>query len=140
MRRRRGATLLEVVLAMAVMAICVLGQLATQISLSRQAQAASARERAAFAADAIAEASLAPSPGAADQWKARVPAIVPQGAIALSGAGGDATVVTVATITWAATQSAASPDSAQSDVGDDSSCEAVSGARGRACFSMAFSK
>jgi Tfp pilus assembly protein PilV len=139
-RRRRGATLLEVVLAMAVMAICVLGQLATQISLSRQARAASERERAAFAADAIAEASLAPSPGAADQWKARVPSIVPQGAIALSGAGGDATVANVATITWAATQSAALPDSAQPDVGDDGSCEAVSGASGRACFSLAFSK
>ncbi|WP_322016183.1 type II secretion system protein [Paraburkholderia sp. J12] len=137
MRRGRGATLLEVVLAMAVMAICVLGQLATQIALSRQARAASERERAAFAVDAIAEASLVPSPGAVDQWKGRVPTVVPQGALVLSSAGGE---TTIATITWAATQNEAVSDSAQSDGSDAGSCQGVSATRGRACFSLAFAK
>lgn len=127
-RRMDGSTLLEVALAMAVMAICLLGQLSTQSALARQARAASERERAAFAADAIAEASLASSSGPVDQWKAKVSAVVPQGAVAFAGAGGNASVVTV---TWAATRS----ETASFDT-----CNGVPIAKGRACFALAFAK
>jgi Tfp pilus assembly protein PilV len=128
----RGATLLEVALAMAVMAVCVLGQLSTQIAIARQAQAASERERAAFAADAIVEASLVTSTSAADQWKARVPSIVRQGTVAFASAGGDASVVTV---TWAATRYETARDSVPPDT-----CNGVPVATGHACFALAFSR
>jgi Tfp pilus assembly protein PilV len=128
----RGATLLEVALAMAVMAVCVLGQLSTQIALARHAQAMGERERAALAADAIAEASLGVAAGAADQWKARVPAIVPRGAVAFTSAAGDASVVTV---TWAATRYEPTRDAAPPEV-----CNGVPVARDHACFALTFAK
>jgi Tfp pilus assembly protein PilV len=137
MRRRtdeaeRGATLLEVALAMAVMAVCVLGQLGTQITLARHAQAMGERERAAFAVDAIVEASQGGPAGAADQWKARMPSIVPQGTVAFASAGGDASIVTA---TWAATRYEPVRDSVPLDA-----CNGVPVAAGRACFALAFAQ
>ncbi|WP_027794195.1 type IV pilus modification PilV family protein [Paraburkholderia acidipaludis] len=137
MKRRRGgtacgATLLEVALAMAVMAVCVLGQLGTQIAMARHARVAGERERAAFAADAIAEASLGASTRAADEWKARVPAIVPLGTVALASAGAEGVAVTV---TWVASRYALAPVSLPPDL-----CNGVAAAEGHACVSLAFAK
>jgi Tfp pilus assembly protein PilV len=131
-RTARGATLLEVALAMAVMAVCVLGQLGTQIAVARHARAASERERAAFAADAIAEASLGASARAADEWKARVPAIVPHGTVALAGAGGEGVVVIV---TWAASRYTLAPVSTPPDT-----CNGVAVGQDHACISLGFAK
>ncbi len=117
---------------MAVMAICVLGQLGTQITLARNARAASERERAVFAADAIVEASLAASTRAADEWKARVPSIVPQGTVTLASAGAEGIVVTV---TWIATRYAPAPVSLPPDT-----CNGAVVAQGHACISLAFAK
>jgi Tfp pilus assembly protein PilV len=137
MKRRHGgaasgATLLEVALAMAVMAICALGQLGTQVALARNARAASERERAVFAADAIAEASLAASTRAGEEWKARVSSTVPQGAVTLAGAAAEGLVVTV---TWVATRYAPAPISGPPDV-----CNGATVAQGHACISLAFAK
>jgi Tfp pilus assembly protein PilV len=128
----RGATLLEVALAMAVMAICVLGQLGTQIALARNARAASERERAIFAADAIAEASLAASTRAGDEWKARVSSTVPQGTVTLAGAGAEGVVVTV---TWVATRYTPVPISVPSEM-----CNGAAVAQDHTCTSLAFAK
>ncbi|MFP6558172.1 hypothetical protein WJ542_07565 [Paraburkholderia sp. B3] len=118
---------------MAIMAICVLGQLGTQIAMARHARAASERERAAFAADAIAEALLGASARAADEWKARVPAIVPLGTVALTSAGGEGVV---ATVTWVASRYAMAPAvSVPPDM-----CNGVAAAEGHACVSLAFAK
>jgi Tfp pilus assembly protein PilV len=128
-----GATLLEVALAMALMAICVLGQLSTQISLARHARAASERERAAFAADAIAEASRGSSASTVDRWKASVSSTVPQGSVVLADAGGDEAVVT---LTWATTaQYNETPEAVSPD-----GCNGAPVAKGRACLALAFAK
>lgn len=136
MRRRphrstRGATLLEVALAMALMAICVLGLSGAHLALARHAQAAGARERAAFAADAIAETAISSTTGAAEQWKTRAAAIVPQAVVGLASAGGD---VTVATVTWAA----ARYEPVRSDLAPPATCNGTAVASGRECLALAF--
>jgi Tfp pilus assembly protein PilV len=117
---------------MAVMAVCVLGQLGAQIAVARHARAASERERAAFAADAIAEASLGSSTQAADEWKARVPTIVPHGTVALAGAAGEGAVVTV---TWATSRYTLAPVSTSPET-----CNGVAVGQGHACVSLGFAK
>lgn len=130
-RFTRGATLLEVALAMALMAICVLGLLGTHLALARHAQTARARERAAFAVDAIAETTISSTTGAAEQWKAKVAAVVPKAVVALASAGGD---VTVATVTWAAAQD----EPARTDTALPATCNGTAVARGRECIALAF--
>ena len=55
-RDLRGSTLLEVAVALGIMATCALGLMSTHLGMARHAQVAQARERAAFAASAFAEA------------------------------------------------------------------------------------
>lgn len=130
-RYARGSTLLEVALATALMAICVLGLLGEHLALARHAQAARARERAAFAADAIAETAIFPTTGAAEQWKGRAAAIVPQATVALADTGGG---ITVATITWAAAVDGA----VRKDVTPTVACNGTAVAPGRECTALAF--
>lgn len=131
-RHARGATLLEVALAMAVMAICTLGLMSTQLALVRHAQSMNARERAAFAADAIAEAAMV-SAGSLDVWKARVATIVPDGIVGVSNQSPD---VSIATVTWAFTGYAV----ASGVVVSPSSCNGVPSVSGRNCITLTFAK
>lgn len=124
--------MLEVALAMSVMAICTLGLMSTQLALARHAQTAAARERAAFAADAIAEAATL-SGADLDVWKARVGAIVPDGHASVSHQGADASVVTV---TWAFTGYAI----ASGAVVSPSTCNGAPPASGRDCIALAFAR
>lgn len=111
-RGEGGSTLLEVAIAVGIMAMSGLGLMSTQIGLARHAQLAAARERAVFAAAALAEdARAAVSPGATgatgaatDRWKALTEAIVPEGRLTTASGGGDASI---ATVTWQATRFAA---------------------------------
>jgi Tfp pilus assembly protein PilV len=127
-----GATLLEVALAISVMAICTLGLMSTQLALARHAQAVAARERAAFAADAIAEAATW-SAADVDVWKARVASIVPDGLVGVSNQGSD---VSIATVTWALTDYAI----ASGVVVSRSTCIGVPAASGRDCVALAFAR
>lgn len=117
---------------MAVMAICTLGLMSLQLALVRHAQAMAARERAAFAADAIAEAAIL-SGASLDVWKARVAAIVPDGLVGISNQGADASI---AAVTWAFTGYAA----ASGSVVSTSTCNGAAGSSGRDCIAMAFAK
>lgn len=124
--------MLEVALAMSVMAMCTLGLMSTQLALARHAQAVAARERAAFAADAIAEAATLPG-AELDVWKVRVAAIVPDGLAGLSNPGADASV---ATVTWAFTGYAI----ASGAVVSPSACNGAPPASGRDCVALAFAR
>jgi type IV pilus assembly protein PilV len=67
---QRGQTLIEVLVAVAVTAVTVLGVIAVQLAIARDARAMSYRAQAALVADAIAEAARAPNANQAalDQW------------------------------------------------------------------------
>ncbi|WP_233882674.1 hypothetical protein [Paraburkholderia flagellata] len=131
----RGSTLLEVAIALGVMAMCGLGLMSTQLGLARHAQLAAARERAAFAADAIAEAArVAGATGAAtDRWKALSASIVPEGRLTTSSAGGD---VSIASVSWAATPFGTAPGSAAAS--RVAPCIDATAPAGRACVALAF--
>ncbi|MCP3714037.1 hypothetical protein [Paraburkholderia sp. CNPSo 3281] len=131
----RGSTLLEVAIALGVMAMCGLGLMSTQLGLVRHAQLAAARERAAFAADAMAEAARAAgaTPAATNRWQALTASIVPEGRLTMSSVGGDASV---ASVSWTATPlGAASGSTAVSWVAP---CLDATAPAGRACVALAF--
>ena len=69
-RGSRGASLIEVMLAVALTAVTALGLIATQLWIARDTRAAALRERAALLSDALAEAARAPAGGdtALRQW------------------------------------------------------------------------
>ncbi|WP_233864246.1 hypothetical protein [Paraburkholderia adhaesiva] len=117
---------------MSIMAICTLGLMSTQLALGRNAQAVAARERAAFAADAIAEAASLSGAGLA-VWKARVVTIVPDG---LAGVSNLESGVSNATVTWAFSGFAI----ASGVVVPPSTCNGAPLASGRDCFALAFAR
>ncbi|WP_233446461.1 prepilin-type N-terminal cleavage/methylation domain-containing protein [Paraburkholderia terrae] len=85
---QRGQSLLEVLVAVAVTAVTVLGLVAVQLSIARDARAMSYRAQAALVADAIAEAARAPNPNdaAISQWRTRAANVLPKGDAALVAA------------------------------------------------------
>lgn len=132
----RGAALLEVALAMALMSMCGLGLLSAQLGLTRHALASAVRARAAFAADAIAEAALQANTAPRDQWKARAASIVPEGrAVVSATAGANALVV----LTWAALRDEAALRAPSSVDGcEDVQTGGAEPASERACIALAF--
>ncbi|MCX5542372.1 hypothetical protein M3A49_23215 [Paraburkholderia sp. CNPSo 3076] len=131
----RGSTLLEVAIALGVMAMCGLGLMSTQLGLVRYAQLAAALERAAFAADAMAEAARAVgvTPAATNRWQALTASIVPEGRLTTSSVGGDASV---ASVSWAATPLGAA--SGSTTVSRVAPCLDATAPAGRACVALAF--
>lgn len=132
----RGAALLEVALAMALMSMCGLGLLSAQLGLARHALASAVRARAAFAADAIAEATLQANTAPRDQWKDRAASVVPEGrAVVSATAGANALVV----LTWAAWRDEAAPRASSSAEGcEDVQTGGAEPAPERACVALAF--
>jgi Tfp pilus assembly protein PilV len=118
-----GSALLEVVLAMALMAMCGLGLLSAQLGIARHALASATRARAAFAVDAMAEAALETGPAARDQWRARAVANVPDARL-----GESASQIV---LSWAAPR-----DESASDNG---CAGAAMTEAGRACVALAVS-
>ncbi|WP_043286591.1 hypothetical protein [Paraburkholderia oxyphila] len=132
----RGAALLEVALAMALMAMCGLGLLGAQLGLARHAVASAVRARAVFAADAIAEAALEAGTAPRDQWKARAALIVPEGHATVSTTAGEASLVV---LTWAALRDEAAPRSLPpADGCEEAQAGGAEPAQGRACVALAF--
>ncbi|MBN3763156.1 prepilin-type N-terminal cleavage/methylation domain-containing protein [Burkholderia sp. Ac-20365] len=97
---QRGQSLIEVLVAVVITAITVLGLIAVQLSIARDTRAMSYREQAALIADAIAEESRAPGPGdaAIGQWKARATSLLPKGD---AGVGAGSAGLSFARATWA---------------------------------------
>jgi Tfp pilus assembly protein PilV len=87
----RGATLLEVMLAVFLTAVTALGVLAAQLWATRDARANALREQAVLLADAAIEARRpAARDGAAiafTQWQARAASLLPHGVVAVSASG-----------------------------------------------------
>lgn len=138
LRCGRGAALLEVALAMALMSMCGLGLLSAQLGLARHEVASAVRVRAAFAADAIAEAALEAGTAPRDQWKARAAVVVPEGRATVSGTAGAASLVV---LTWAALRDEAAPRALPSADGcEDAQSGGAELAQGRACVALAFAQ
>jgi Tfp pilus assembly protein PilV len=134
----RGSTLLEVAIALGILAMCGLGLMSTQLGLARHAQLAAARERAAFAAEALAEAARAPTAAGgtgtvAQRWTTLTATIVPEGRLATANAAGDASV---ATATWLATRFVTT--SASAAMLRQASCIDTTVPAGRECVAVAF--
>ncbi|HEV3429444.1 MAG TPA: hypothetical protein VG320_16345 [Paraburkholderia sp.] len=122
-----GSALLEVALAMALMATCGLGLLSAQLGLARHASASATLARAAFAVDAVGEAVLETGAATRDQWRERVASLVPNGQVSVSGSQ----IVQIA-LSWAALRDEAAPGRGCADV-------AVL-EEGRACVALAFAQ
>lgn len=136
--RSRGSTLLEVALAVALMAVSGMGLISTQLSLSRHAVSTATRGQAAFFADAFAEMAVEGSSGvgAGEQWKARLSDIVPGGSMSTDALGAS---TLSATVSWPATPyGSATSGSATSDAGMRVPCVGAPAAPHRQCVSLVF--
>lgn len=138
--RLRGASLLEVMLAIVLMAVTALGLIASQLWIAREARAAALREQAAFLVDAVVEVSRAPGGGdpALRQWKGRAGSLLPHGEASISERGGG---VSFARVTWSAVSNVSNLSNAPVPAGfidKPESCGDAATPAGMACVAMAF--
>jgi Tfp pilus assembly protein PilV len=136
-----GQSLIEVLVAVAVTAVTVLGLIAVQLSIARDARSVSYREQAVLVADAIVEAARAPNPGdaAISQWKTRAASLLPKGVADVGGASGGA--VSFARATWAWQDSMPRGGRDSGDVIDvPASCGDVDVPDGTQCVALAFAR
>jgi Tfp pilus assembly protein PilV len=138
----RGHTLIEVLIAVAVTAVTMLGLIALQIAMARDARASSYREQAALVADALAEAARphSSSDAALAQWKTRAASLLPKGDASVSAAG---TGLSYARATWAMQATlrgdTAGPDSGQV-IDAPASCGDAVAPQGMQCIVVAFAQ
>ncbi|MDT8838155.1 prepilin-type N-terminal cleavage/methylation domain-containing protein [Paraburkholderia fungorum] len=133
--RHRGSSLIEVMLAVALLAVTTLGLIAGQLWIAREARAMAMREHAAWIADAVAEAMREPAAGdaAIRQWSALAAALLPHGEASVRESGG----VSAARVTWAALRNLPRAD----DVIDKpESCGGADVPAGSSCVALAFAK
>ena len=130
-----GSTLIEVMLAVALMAVTALGLIAGQLWTAREARAMSMREHAAWIADSVAEAMCSPSAGesAIRQWSARATAVLPHGEASVRDNGG----VSAARVTWAALRDL--PQSGEL-IDKPAPCGGADLPVGSSCVALAFAK
>ncbi|MFL6643037.1 MAG: prepilin-type N-terminal cleavage/methylation domain-containing protein [Paraburkholderia fungorum] len=132
--RHRGSSLIEVMLAVALLAVTTLGLIAGQLWIAREARAMAMREHAAWIADAVAEAMREPAAGdaAIRQWSALAAALLPHGEASVRESG-----VSAARVTWAALRNLPRAD----DVIDKpESCGGADVPAGSSCVALAFAK
>jgi len=133
--RHRGSSLIEVMLAVALLAVTTLGLIAGQLWIAREARAMAMREHAAWIADAVAEAMREPAAGdaAIRQWSALAAALLPHCEASVRESGG----VSAARVTWAALRNLPRAD----DVIDKpESCGGADVPAGSSCVALAFAK
>jgi len=133
--RRGGSSLIEVMLAVAVMAASALGLIAGQLWTAREARAMSMREHAAWIADSVVEAACAPasSDSALNAWRTRAATLLPQGDASVTGTAG----VAVARVTWTALRNMPRAD----DMMDKPEpCGGVDAPAGSSCVALVFVK
>jgi Tfp pilus assembly protein PilV len=130
----RGGALIEVLIAVTLMAVTALGVIAGQISMVRNESAATMREQAAFIADSVAEAMRDAVPDAAmlDQWKARAASVLPQCDVSVREQSGG---VSLSVVRWAAPQA---PASGAADA--PAACGDAALPAGTACVAIAFAR
>jgi type IV pilus assembly protein PilV len=125
--------LIEVLVAVAVTAVTVLGLIAVQLAIARDARAMSYRAQAALAADAVAEAARAPNANEAaiSQWKTRAAGLLPKGDAGTNAGSG----FSFARVAWA--WQASTPH----DIDDaPASCGELDVPRGMQCVAIVFSR
>lgn len=108
LKKQRGDSLIEVMIALSLTAITALGLIAVQTWLARSERNVLARERAVLIADSVAEAIQRDADRGAvlAQWRARAASVLPQGDVAvLDQADG----VRVAVVSWHADEICAEP-------------------------------
>ncbi|WP_281370243.1 type IV pilus modification PilV family protein [Paraburkholderia sediminicola] len=134
-RRHRGSSLIEVMLAVALMAVTALGLIAGQLWTAREARAMAMREHAAWIADSVAEAMREPSAGdsAIRQWSARATALLPHGEASVAESGG----VSAARVTWTALRDT---PRAGDVIDKPESCGGADVPAGSSCVALAFAK
>lgn len=130
-----GSSLLEVMLAVALMAITGLGLIAGQLWTARESRAMAMREHAAWIADSIAEAMYFSSAAdaAVRQWSTRAAALLPHGEATLTTGG----ATSAALVTWTALRETPHTD----DVIDrPETCGTANLPAGSTCVALAFVK
>ncbi|CAB3781171.1 hypothetical protein LMG28614_01178 [Paraburkholderia ultramafica] len=131
----RGSSLIEVMLAVALMAVTALGLIAGQLWSAREGRAMAMREHAAWIADSVAEAMYAPSTldVATRQWSARASVLLPHGEASIGESAG----VAAALVTWASV-----PDLPRADdvIDKPESCGGADVPAGSSCVALAFAK
>ncbi|WP_408441464.1 type IV pilus modification PilV family protein [Paraburkholderia sediminicola] len=133
--RHRGSSLIEVMLAVTLMAVTALGMIAGQLWTAREARATAMHEHAAWIADSVVEAMREPSAGdsAIRQWRTRATALLPHGEASVVESGG----VSAARVTWTALRDVPRAD----DVIDKpASCGGADVPAGSSCVALAFAK
>jgi Tfp pilus assembly protein PilV len=125
--RHRGSSLIEVMLAVALLAVTTLGLIAGQLWIAREARAMAMREHAAWIAEPAA------GDAAIRQWSALAAALLPHGEASVRESGG----VSAARVTWAALRNLPRAD----DVIDKpESCGGADVPAGSSCVALAFAK
>jgi Tfp pilus assembly protein PilV len=99
--KRQGGTLLEVLVAVALMAVSALGVISVQLSLARGETEVAMRERAALIADSMAEAARGTTSEAAalEQLRAQAASILPSGEVSVHEQSGG---LALSVLKWAA--------------------------------------
>ncbi|MGF6730328.1 Tfp pilus assembly protein PilV [Paraburkholderia youngii] len=131
-----GSSLIEVMLAVALVAVSALGLIAAQVWTAREAHAMSLRESATWIADSIAEATRTPSVGnaALDQSSGWASVLLPQGDASIGASG----AVASARVTWASVRDR---PIAGDGIGPPAEpCGDVDAPAGSSCVALAFAK
>lgn len=130
-----GSSLIEVMLAVALMAVTALGLIAGQLWSAREARAMAMREHAAWMADSVVEAMHVPSMGdsAIRQWSTRAALVLPHGEASVHDNGS----VSAARVTWAVLR-----DMPRSDdmIDKPASCGGADLPVGSSCIALAFAR
>ena len=100
-RKGQGGTLLEVLVAVALMAVSALGVISVQLSMARGETVVAMRERAALIADSMAEAARGTTSEAIalERWRAQAASVLPSADASVREQGGG---LALSTVVWAA--------------------------------------
>ncbi|QQC62460.1 type IV pilus modification PilV family protein [Paraburkholderia ginsengisoli] len=130
-----GSSLIEVMLAVALMAVTALGLIAGQLWTAREGRAMALREHASWIADSVAEAMCAPatSDTATRQWSARANVLLPQGAASVGASGG----LSAALVTWSSLHDMPHADEV---IDKPESCGGADVPAGSSCVALAFAQ
>ncbi|RZF30827.1 hypothetical protein EVC45_05015 [Paraburkholderia sp. UYCP14C] len=131
-----GSSLLEVMLAVALVAVSALGLIAAQLWTAREARAMTLRESAAWIADSIAEATRTPAMGdaALHQWSAWSSILLPHGDASIGGSGAVAT----SRVTWASVRDRSMAGDVIAEPAEP--CGDVDAPAGSSCVALGFVK
>lgn len=130
----KGSSLLEVLIALALLAVTMLAAVAGQLGVARGEQDATHDEHALFIAASVAEAMREPATAAdaLGRWQARAASVLPRAEVSIADREAG---VALAVVRWAALHGGARPDSAASRA-----CPPEAAPPGTSCMAMPFAR